>query len=399
MRTALLTFDYPPVPTGLGQAASEIAGGLSRQGVDVTVFTLDREGVERDEATGAKVVGCKTEGGSWGDWVRERAYLGHFVAPYRFFARYQDEVRHNGAFDVAEATNWYAPGLFLADGATPLVVRNSTPAINAYTERSSLRDKTDLRFAHRLEAHTARKADGLISNAPHHRDKIIDAYALGTSGPHRVIALSLDDELIARGRSCPPPDFDAAPTFLFIGRAEKRKGFDEALGAFSRFHLAAEEGRKPGLIIIGLAAGSLKERMKALGIEDDLRAGIEDLGRAGEQEKHDAFCRADFILAPSRYESYGIVYREAAAYGRPLIATRTDPSARDLLSAHPFGRLSRNCSASEIHRTMAEITAHPDRARAMRNIGMKHADSLRRERLGRETLVVYDEVLKRRGTI
>jgi glycogen synthase len=47
MRTALLTWDYPPSPSGLSTAAREIAESLGEAGAEVTVFTLDRTGHER----------------------------------------------------------------------------------------------------------------------------------------------------------------------------------------------------------------------------------------------------------------------------------------------------------------------------------------------------------------
>ncbi len=48
MRTALLTWDYPPAPSGLSTAAREIAESLVEAGADVTVFTLDQDGAHAE---------------------------------------------------------------------------------------------------------------------------------------------------------------------------------------------------------------------------------------------------------------------------------------------------------------------------------------------------------------
>jgi glycosyltransferase involved in cell wall biosynthesis len=388
MRAALLTWDFPPVPTGLGRAAAEIAYGLVSQGADVTVFTLDRTGRETAENGRLTIIGAGFEDDPALTSLRKRAMLGHLAAP-RACARALTQEESVRPFDIVETTNWYAPGA-LYRGSAPLIVRNSTPAIDAFDRSASLRDRTDLRFAHWLEAHTARRAAALISNAPHHRTKIESWYDL-QHPDHSVIPLSLEPEKIERGRQAPPPKREGSFRFVFVGRAERRKGFDDMLTAFA--DLAQTDDVQ--LTTIGLAKGDLAKRAQALGIDPSCLSRIADLGRADEPELLDALEGCDAVLAPSRYESYGIVYREAAAFGRPLIACAEDPSARDLITTHGIGVLASACSAEAIAEAARRVMTDDRAAEEMRRRGLQLAERLHRETLGAETLEVYERAMGR----
>ena len=50
--------------------------------------------------------------------------------------------------------------------------------------------------------------------------------------------------------------------------------------------------------------------------------------RVDEATLHDLMEAAHVIVAPSRYESFGLVYQEAMMFGRPVVACAEDPSAR-----------------------------------------------------------------------
>lgn len=385
---ALLTFDFPPAPTGLGRAAAEIAAGLSDHGVAVTVITLDRSA---DEKIGnVRVVGAAQHLGAAKQWLRRRAALGHLSAPWAFACTLRDA----GPFDLVEATNWYAPAA-LVPAALPLVVRNSTPACDGFAAHLPTRDRIDLAFANWLEARTARRAAALISNTEHHRTHVKELYRPPTRLPHHVIGLSLPDDVIAKGRSAPVPPDRPPWRFLFVGRAEPRKGFDEALGAFANFHermTSAGEGA-PHLALVGLSDPDFQRRAEALRLSNAVRAAIFNHGRAGDEVLHHALSCCHAVLAPSRYESFGLVYREAAAFGRPLIAAADDPSARAFVRMTKSGVLAERCAAEPLADTMARLVADPAQRKNMRTNGLAHASSLTRCRLGEATLQVYRDVL------
>jgi glycosyltransferase involved in cell wall biosynthesis len=77
---------------------------------------------------------------------------------------------------------------------------------------------------------------------------------------------------------------------LFVGRAHPRKGFDIVTELADRF---------PNIIFANVVDGTLL---------------IEDL--------NDLYNQADFLLMPSRYESFGFIFAEALATNLPIISSR-----------------------------------------------------------------------------
>ena len=387
MRVALLSWDYPPGVTGLGRAASEIAAGLREAGAEVELFTLDRTGTEK-AADGVLVHGGRIDPASALGRLRARPIIGHEVAPRRLATMVR--ARHAARpFDVCEATNWYAPAARLV-GTLPLVVRCSTPACEV-PRPATLAGRLDLAYAHQLEAWTARAADHVISNTAPHRERIQALYGLGDR-PHDVIELSLDPALIAAGRAAPPPS--GPPELLFVGRAERRKGFDAVLGAHAALRAALGEGA-PRTTLIGLSPGDLDREARAAGLGPSDLLGIDDVGRADDEALRAAYARAHAVLAPSRYESYGLVYREAAAFGRPLVACAEDPAARDFVGRTGAGVLAERCDGPALAGAMRRLLGDEGfRARA-REAGLAAAATLSRRTLGERTIVGYERAIDR----
>ena len=384
MRVALLSWDYPPGVTGLGRAASEIAAGLTEAGADVEVFALDRTGTE--EADGVLVHGHRIAPESARGRLRPQPVIGHHVAPARF-ARAVRERHAARPFDVVECTNWYAPAAHLT-GALPLLVRLSTPAA-AVPRPSTLPRRLDLAYAHRMETRMVRAASHRVSNTAPHAERMTEHYGLdGLS--HEVIELSLDPRVVASGRACPPPTGE--PELLFVGRAEHRKGFDAVLGAHAALRAAMGEDA-PRLTLIGLSPGDLEREADAAGIDASALRGIDDLGRVDDAALDAAYARAHAVLAPSRYESYGLVYREAAAYGRPVIACAVDPSASDFIARTGAGVLAPRCEGPALAQTIRALLSDAAAQARARAGGLAAAAALSRRALGEATLRAYERAI------
>ena len=386
MRVALLSWDYPPGVTGLGRAAGEIVAGLREAGAEVEVFTLDRTGTE--EVDGILVHGSQIGPDTRIGRLRRRPVIGHEVAPARFAAMVRR--RHaERAFDVAEATNWYAPAARLV-GTLPLLVRCSTPA-REVPRPPTLAKRLDLAYAHRLEARTVRGADHVVSNTVPHRERMQQHYGLGERG-HDVIERSLDPALIKAGRTAPPPA--GPPSLLFVGRAEHRKGFDAVLAGHAALRAALGDAA-PGLPLIGLSPGDLTREATAAGLDAAALEGVKDVGRADDEALREAYVHAHAVLAPSRYESYGLVYREAAAFGRPLVACATDPAARDFVGRTGAGVLAPRCDGLALADTVRTRLADEAGQARMREAGLAAAATLDRRTLGEQTIRAYERAIQR----
>ena len=393
LRIAILTWDTPPMPSGLGRAAFEIAAALKGRGCDVTLIDASRPMGEAASMDGVAIRGCAVPPGAWRH-VRRRAGIGHLVAPL-FFRRALLDAHRERPFDVVEATNWYAPAA-LVGSIAPLVVRNSTPAIDAWSARAGLRDRADLRFAHRLEGRTARRAAALISNTAGHARLIERLYDLPARADHTIVPLALDPLTIAAGLAAPwfplgPADGSPGepPHLLFVGRAERRKGFEEALAAHVEVagRRAAAGRRPPVLDIVGVEREQVDRRLRD--VDPALAGTIVVHERIADAALHDLYGRAALVLAPSRYESFGLVYREAAAFGRPLVACAEDPAAREFVAGTGCGLLAETCAAAPIARAIARLLDDADCAERCRAAGLRAAATLSRAALAEATLAVH----------
>ncbi|KQT68929.1 MULTISPECIES: glycosyltransferase family 4 protein [unclassified Aureimonas] len=395
MRTALLTYDYPPWPSGLSTAAREIAEGLTEAGADVTVFTL---GHRRQETEGPiAILGCAPAPAGRLAALRRWGSVGHLAAPIAFRNAVLAEHRRR-PFAVVEATNWYAPASALAFRAPmALVTRNSTPAAFSRDPATTLRDRLDQAAADRLERAQARASDGLISNTADHARRIAAEYGLAEGGqpdsvPHAIIGLSLPPEVIRRGREAAYPAGGAGLRLLFVGRAEHRKGFDALMAAMAILSAEADAGRLPPfeLRLAGVDEAALPDDLCAAA-----RRRLRPLGAVSDADLAAEYAGAHAVVAPSRYESFGLVYQEAIAYGRPIVASAEDASARAFVGDTGAGLLAAKTTGAALAEALRPVLLDPAvRARLRERAGLA-AGRFTRQTLGQETLALYEAAIER----
>ena len=387
LEIAILTWEYPPASSGLPRAAREVAQALAGAGQTVRVLTLDRD--ERGRDGEVEVIGRTIAKGSPLGWLRRRMAAGHLAGPRAFRALLLDEHRRR-PFDIAEATNWFAPGLLVAlRGPVPLVTRNSTPATIGKHARASLRDRLDGQFLDALERRSAKASAGLISNTEAHRERIRRFYGLEGEAIHEAIAPPVDPDMLVRGRAASYPEAVEPVRFVFIGRPDHRKGFDAITDALVAM---AKDGAEPNRFVLRLV-GTAEDALPATLSDGPARALVEPLGRLDDEALAREMEGAHCILAPSRSESFGYVYQEALAYGRPLIACAEDASARAFVGEPGAGLLAPTCTGADIRAAMERIIAEPGLRDGLRERALLAAGRCTREACARDTLAVYARAL------
>ncbi|SES24331.1 Glycosyltransferase involved in cell wall bisynthesis [Rhizobium sp. NFR03] len=394
MRTALIAWDYPPSPSGLSTAAREIAESLVAQGCDVTVFSGDRSGTSMSD--GVRIVGCAIPERSGLGRLRTYAGIGHVAAPRRF----RDALLSAHAavpFDVVEATNWYAPAVLLGGRRDlPLVTRNSTPASWSRESRLSPRNRLDAWAADMLERRQANGSAALISNTAEHGRRIAELYGLDARRPHATIGLSLSQTVLTRAGEAEYPPAEEPFRLLFVGRAEARKGFHEFMDAIARVAEEADAGLVPDFQVdlLGVPDSDLPEKLPA-----SARRRVHALGRQPDGVLFDLYEAAHIVAAPSRYESFGLVYQEAIAFGRPILASAEDPSAREFVGQTGAGLLASATEGRAIAERLRELLTSGTLREELRMKALRAAGTFTRATLGRQTLEVYQQAIAgHRGT-
>lgn len=382
MRVGVITWAYPPEKSGLSRAAREIAQALAEAGHDVRVVTMDRADRSMDGAV--EVVGAQAD--DWLARLRRWPAIGHLCGP-AMVARVVRQLHAERPFDVVEATNWYAPGLWVAlTGPVPLVTRNSTPVATSAAKPRSLRDRIDRWAAVLLEALSARKSAGLISNTEAHGAKVAALY--GTQPPgsgHAVIGLSLPPAIVDAGRAAPYPPGNDVLRMLFVGRNEPRKGTDALIGALPALAAEADAGTLPDfrLTMIGLHRQEL-DRLPPAALKR-----IDSYHRVDDDMLHAALAAADIVVAPSRYESFGLVYQEAMTFGRPIAACGEDPSAQLFVGGSGAGLLAQDCTAVALGAILRRMLRDGELRIALSAAARVAAGRFTRAGLAAETVAAY----------
>lgn len=109
----------------------------------------------------------------------------------------------------------------------------------------------------------------------------------------------------------------AAPLVLFIGRKTRAKGYHALCEAFHKLRETVPPAR---LVVVGTSCERPYPHVD----------GRIDLGCCGDREKADALAACDVLCVPSQEESFGIVYVEGWAAGKPVLAGMA-PAVQELV--------------------------------------------------------------------
>lgn len=154
---------------------------------------------------------------------------------------------------------------------------------------------------------------------------------------------------------------------IAIGRLEKEKGFDLLLEAMKDI---------PDLKVKIVGSGSQEGFLKKITTNLKLDHRVSFCGEANRHQLRELIQRSNFLILPSRYETFGNVLLEAMACGKPIVATRcggpeeiviqefgylADVNAKDLAEKIKEMITNRDRFKSEIIREIAESSYAPDK--------------------------------------
>ncbi len=105
-------------------------------------------------------------------------------------------------------------------------------------------------------------------------------------------------------------------TFLTVASLQPQKGIDDLLRAIAR--LPASPALRFRIAGDGAQSGAYRALAQELGVGER----ISWLGPLSREQVRDEMRACDAFVLTSRHESFGVVYAEAAACGKPVLATR-----------------------------------------------------------------------------
>jgi glycosyltransferase involved in cell wall biosynthesis len=374
---------------GQNEFVADLAGQLGRQGHHVTVYTRrdDPDLPDRVEFAPGVTVEHVPAGPA------------HPVPKDRLlrwmpdFGRYLRRRWAHEPPDVAHAHFWMS-GL----AALTAAAAHEVPVVQSYHTLGTVKrryqgdDDTSPPERIRIERAIGRTADAVIAPCA---DELAELVRMDIPRD-RISVVPCGVDLGRFRPEGPAEPAGRAPRLVVLSRLVEREGVDTAIKALTRVPDAelVVAGGPPREEIDGdPEAHRLRLCAKDAGVADR----VELLGRV-ERESVPALLRsADLAVTLPWYEPFGMVPLEAMACGVPVVASGVGGHLDSVID-HVTGVHVRPRRPAEAGRRIRDLLADPVRREAF---GVAAADRARSrfswERIGRETVGVYERVLARRG--
>jgi len=292
-------------------------------------------------------------------------------------------------FEIIETHSYNLPAFFLlgARRHPPVLTRVST-SLGQIAAISLIHSRV-LRFGALLERRVIRRSDALVTHTIQHRDAICAEEGYPPSR-FSIVTHGLPDP----GEPAPFAAENAAAQieFLFVGRFEARKGIDVLLSAippifaaFPQVHFTLAGGRDDGV-----AWAAFERNYPALA-----GSRVVSLGRVPAETLTSLYRRCAVLVAPSRYESFGLIYAEAMSHGKPVIGCRSGGTP-EVITDGVTGLLAEPGDVPSLEACLRRLAGDADLRRRMGEAARE--DFLRRfsaQQLAEATVALYQQVAKR----
>lgn len=227
------------------------------------------------------------------------------------------DIEARWGLDLIESPNWDFEGLLCAlEHHHPIVVRAHSPLFQVAAHQG-WRITPDLSLAVELEGTLFRHADGVSGSTKAILSLVSNAYSVNDKC--RLVPLGLDVRL--RSGNAEPAH---RPEVLFVGRLERRKGIHTLLQAIP---MILQEHPDVVFTIIGKdvpdeSGKTWQSKWRESGLLSDHGERVRFLGEVDGHRLEKSYRSCDIFVAPSTYESFGLIYVEAMAHAKPVVACR-----------------------------------------------------------------------------
>ena len=408
MRICLITPEFPPYQTGgIGSYVRTLAEGYGARGhaVDVVGCDLhpDEPEVRHPWGRSLSLPAAATPVGGPAAAAGERAlrWLHRRGVPlvWRAFPLYAVRelvaralavraflaARHR-RYDVVEFPNWPGEAAFVpARRACRYVARLSTSATDI--------DPGGSRLTVTMERRSVLRADLVVANSAAMNRKGQEYYGYP---PARAVVIPHG---IPDRPPVPPPPADGRVYLVSVGRAEERKGTDLLLTALARVlpdHPAAVYrfvGRGlPDYLARHPAAAAAWAALQAT-----CPGRAVDAGAVPDAELDRLVGGSHWLVAPSRFESFGLMVAEAMRFGTPAVYAAVGGLA-EVGAAGPHNVAAAGNDDADLERCLRDVCARGAAAALAARPDTRAAfdTHFRADRMIDRSLEVYAELLAAR---
>ena len=387
MKIGICTDGYPGLTAvgGIATYTRELAHGLCSLGHDVHVLTAGLPGaIVRDGPVW--VHSTRADYFPIFDRILPGSGACYHIGTSmrRLVARYR--------LDVVEFPNHDGTGLWYSfRRPAPLVVRLHTSSLEAGHIDGNVETRI-VRWDVRRERWLALSADTLVTHSQAHRQAMADELAIDSQRiaviPHGITV----DHDFRR-----PPTRGTELTVVFLGRMENRKGTIDLLRAVPEVLREVPQAR---FVLIGADRVHCPGgRTHARYLEDEfpaeVRSRITLAGRLPDEEVDRWLQTADLFVAPSLYESFGLVFLEAMRWGTPVIGT-TAGGIPEVVEDGESGVLVPPSQPCQLARAIVGLLRDEDRRRHLGEAGRRRVETyFTLDRMAQQVAELYARTIEK----
>jgi glycosyltransferase involved in cell wall biosynthesis len=382
---------------GIASHFADLAAGLLELGHDVRAVVLANDGPEFNlpsELTGLRILRVPTEMPRWLHQLARWRWRAHSIAGLwhrsRRAAAVLRQAHAREPFDAIETTSSGLLAMaYLSDRTRPPVVTRVSTLSRQLVHHSGTRPAWNERREDRWEKKLVRDSDVILTHTRQHQAEIGREWGWAADSiriiPHGIAVPPWSEVISFR-----PGE---RKRLLFVGRCETRKGIDVLLQALPEV-LAALPA--VDCEIIGSDAGDYWQNTWLARAPAELRGRVRFCGGLSDEAVKQAYRQCDLFVAPSLYESFGLIYVEAMAWSKAVVGGRTG-GVPEVVADGQTGRLVTPGSVAELSAALIDLLTDDDRRTAWGRSGRQRVEALfSRSALAQASAALYAKMAARR---
>ncbi len=246
--------------------------------------------------------------------------------------------------------------------------------------------RASLRIQAAFERLAVHRADVVAATSQYSLSRIVEAYGI----PERKIVIVPElidlhswEEGVGHTAGIQPNP----PAILTVAHMYPRKNLGVLMEAYARL-------RDAGISFQGWVVGEGPSRSAWEHLRDclDLGERVTFLGTIRRRALVERYRRAAIFCLPSRQEGFGIVFLEAMACGKPVVAVRAAAVPETVVDGET-GLLVDPDDPEDLARALAALLSNPDHCRAMGEAGRRRVEQYRADRVADSLLLKVQAAL------
>jgi glycosyltransferase involved in cell wall biosynthesis len=360
---------------GIGVHYRDLALGLRDSGHSVEVFHFPYDTTESKEYTLENILVHSI--GLPSPLIPKLKCLGKLLRAFNYFdffealqlfqvtKRVWKAAHLKKNFDVIEATSnrGVAYGISTIKNRPPLFTRVSTTMKQAFESYPKLPD-LNYRLAARFEEHQIKRSDYLVTHTQNHANSVAQLLSFNPAR-FQIIPHSIRRE---EPEVSPISNKTDMVRILFVGRLEERKGFDILTKA-----IPIIMDKSPNVVVHICGEGDLMRVAQT-----KLNRFSKKVFFHGYQSRANLdnfYSECDIFVAPSRYESFGLIYLEAMHFGKAIVACNSGGTP-EVVKDHETGILVKPEDHLELANSILKLVENSDLRKKLGSAGKSRLKEL-----------------------